>query len=98
MDKPYLIVPPEDRPSPLDVAGMAITVLAGGDKSGSYEVFHQVGPQGAGAGPHRHPWGEAFCVISGAIGCGVDGVETVAGQGAFMQVPPGRLHPLVQVR
>jgi hypothetical protein len=44
-----------------------------GATTGSYEIFRQAGPEGAGPPPHSHPWEEAFYVIAGQVTFGVDG-------------------------
>ena len=54
MTKHHLIAPPGERARPLNIAGFAITVLASGAQTGGYEIFHQVGPEGTGPGPHSH--------------------------------------------
>ena len=89
MTKHHLIVPPEERARPLNIAGSSITVLASGAQTGGYEIFHQVGPEGTGPGPHSHPWDESFYVISGEIACGVDQEETLARPGTLVHIPGG---------
>jgi len=37
----------KSAPQALNVVGEQITVLASGDQTGSYEVFHQAGPEGS---------------------------------------------------
>ena len=60
-----IVVKLTDGVRPLNVVGEQITVLASGDRTGSYEVFHQIGPEGSGPPPHSHPWDEAFYVVAG---------------------------------
>ncbi|MGH6996932.1 MAG: cupin domain-containing protein, partial [Phenylobacterium sp.] len=69
-----------------------ITVLAGGERTGSYEVFHQIGPEGSGPPPHSHPWDEAFYVVAGEIAFGIDEQELVAHAGTFVHLPAGVTH------
>jgi quercetin dioxygenase-like cupin family protein len=76
----------------LTVVGEQITVLASGDQTGSYEVFHQAGREGSGPPPHNHPWDEAIYVISGEITFGVGDQEAVARPGTFVHVPAGTTH------
>jgi quercetin dioxygenase-like cupin family protein len=77
---------------PLAVVGESIRVLAGVEDTGSYEVFLQSGPIGAGPPPHRHPWDEAYYVIDGQIDVLlVDRVVTVS-RGEFVHIPAGTLH------
>lgn len=76
----------------LNVVGEQITVLASGDQTGSYEVFHQAGPEGSGPPPHNHPWDEAFYVTRGEIAFGVGDREALARPGTFVHVPAGATH------
>jgi hypothetical protein len=57
--KPF-IVAPEDYAPALDIVGEHVTVLASGEATESYEVFHQRGPEGSGPPPHSHPWDESL--------------------------------------
>ena len=87
-----LLVDPEDRSQPMQVAGFEITTLASTEQTGNYEVFHQVGPAGKGPGPLFHDWDESFFVVSGTVECGIDGNDTVAGPGTFIHAPAGSTH------
>ena len=78
MTKKCVIVSPEERARPLKIAGFSITILASGEETEGYEIFHQVGPEGTGPGPHLHPWDESFFVLKGEVVCGVDDTETLA--------------------
>jgi quercetin dioxygenase-like cupin family protein len=86
------IIIEKSAPRPLNVVGEKITVLASGDQTGSYEVFHQTGPEGSGPPPHNHHWDEAFFVTHGEIAFGVDDQETVGRPGTFIHVPAGTTH------
>src|SRR3954464_12660990 len=77
---------------PFDIVGEKLAVLAPGAKTGSYEIFHQAGPEGSGPPPHSHPWDEAFYVISGAIAFGVEERDTVGTAGTLVHVPAGTTH------
>jgi len=77
---------------PLNVGGFQITVLASTEHTGGYEIFRIAGPEGTGPGPHHHDWDESFFVLSGAIHCGVDSLETLATNGALIHVPGGSTH------
>lgn len=77
---------------PLDVGGFQITVLASTEQTEGYELFRIAGPGGTGPGPHHHDWDESFFVLSGAVLCGVDGVETLAATGTLIHVPGGHTH------
>lgn len=76
----------------LNVVGEQITVLASGTQTGSYEIFHQAGPEGSGPPPHSHPWDEAFYVIRGEIAFGVADKELVAHPGTLVHLPAGTTH------
>lgn len=77
---------------PLDIGGFQITVLASTEQTGGYELFRITGPEGTGPGPHHHPWDESFFVLSGAVHCGVDDVDTLATIGTLIHVPGGHSH------
>lgn len=83
---------PEQRPAPLDVVGVAITVLAPNTRTGSYEITLQEGPEGAGPPPHSHPWDESFYVVRGSVMFSADGADHVAGPGTLVHVPAGTVH------
>ena len=82
----------EQASRPLDVGGFQITVLVSTDQTEGYELFRITGPEGTGPGPHHHPWDESFFVLSGAVHCGVDDVETLATTGTLVHVPGGSTH------
>ena len=86
------IIIEKSAPRPLNVVGEKITVLASGDQTGSYEVFHQAGPEAAGPPPHNHPWDEAFYVTRGEIAFGVGDREALGRPGTFVHVPAGTMH------
>ena len=87
-----IVVDPSSAPRSLNVVGEHITVLASGAQTGSYEIFHQAGPEGSGPPPHSHPWDEAFYVISGDIAFGLGEREMVAGPGTLVHLPAGTTH------
>ncbi|MGH6909907.1 MAG: cupin domain-containing protein [Phenylobacterium sp.] len=72
--------------------GEQITVLASGAQTGSYEIFHQAGPEGSGPPPHSHPWDEAFYVVKGEIAFGVGEKELIAQPGTLVHLPAGTTH------
>src|SRR5262249_54984668 len=91
LPKPLVVGPYE--PAPLKVVGEEITILAPGAVTGSYEIFHQAGPDGSGPPPHSHQWDEAFYVINGEVIFGVGHEpELAAGAGTFVHVPAGTTH------
>jgi quercetin dioxygenase-like cupin family protein len=91
MSAPF-VVKSGEAPSPLNVVGEQITVLASGAQTGSYEIFLQVGPENSGPPPHNHPWDESFYVIKGEIAFGYDNRETIAGPGTLVHLPAGTTH------
>jgi quercetin dioxygenase-like cupin family protein len=85
-------MPAGESEEPLEVGGLQITVLASRSDTGSYEVFHTVGAEGKGPGPHYHPWDESICVTRGEVRCGVGDEEILASAGAFLHIPAGTVH------
>jgi quercetin dioxygenase-like cupin family protein len=91
MKKP-LVMSAEQSPKPLNVGGFNIAVLASVEQTGGYELFRMSGPEGTGPGPHHHAWDESFFVLTGALHCGVDGIDTLATAGTLIHVPGGTTH------
>lgn len=89
--KPF-VISPREYARPCAVVGERITVLAAGQDTGSYEVFLQVGADGSGPPPHRHPWDEAFYIIDGEAEFGLDDELCVAAPGTLVHVPAGTRH------
>jgi quercetin dioxygenase-like cupin family protein len=90
-----LVVTPKNRPQPLLLVGEQVTVLIDGATTGNFEIFHQDGPEGAGAVPHHHPWHEAFYVLAGQIAFGIGGADAdpqLATPGTFVFIPAGSTH------
>lgn len=87
-----IVVTPNDYPRPLHVVGEEITVLASGHGTGSYEIFKQEGPEGAGPPPHSHPWDEAFYVTRGEIAFGLGKDQLVAQAGTLVHIPANTVH------
>jgi quercetin dioxygenase-like cupin family protein len=87
-----IVVTAADGPPPLNIVGEQLTILASGAQTGSYEIFHQVGPEGSGPPPHSHPWDEAFYVLSGEIAFGFNGKDLVAHTGTLVHMPAGTTH------
>ena len=77
---------------PLHVVGETISVLADGKATGSYEVFLQTGPEGAGPPPHFHPWDEAYYVLEGQIDVLLGERITTLSAGEFVHIPRGTVH------
>lgn len=87
-----IVVDKNSAPRALNVVGEHITVLASGTQTGSYEIFHQAGPEGSGPPPHSHPWDEAFYVIQGEIAFGIGDRELIARTGTLVHLPAGTTH------
>lgn len=87
-----IVVDRNNSPRALNVVGEHITVLASGAQTGSYEIFHQAGPEGSGPPPHSHPWDEAFYVIQGEIAFGIGDRELIARTGTLVHLPAGTTH------
>jgi len=91
MAEPFFVAP-QSIPAPLNVIGESVTVLAAGERTGSYEIFIQSGPEGVGPPPHTHPWDEAYFVLEGMLEVSANGVAQVLGPGGFVHVPAGCVH------
>lgn len=91
-DTPSFVITPVQRPAPLDVVGIAITVLAPNTRTGSYEITLQEGPEGAGPPPHSHPWDESFYVTHGSVLFSAESVDHMACPGTLVHVPAGTVH------
>jgi quercetin dioxygenase-like cupin family protein len=76
----------------LSLLGEQFTVLAAGEETGSYEVFVQVVPPGAGPPLHSHDWDEAFYVLDGELAFRTDEQQVQAPLGTFVHVPAGTPH------
>lgn len=87
-----IIVDRSNAPRALNIVGEQLTVLASGAQTGSYEIFHQAGPEGSGPPPHSHPWDEAFYVIRGEIAFGVGDRQHLAHAGTLVHLPAGTTH------
>lgn len=91
MTKTAFVTKPADH-HPLNVVGEHISVLADAARTGSYEVFLQSGPEGAGPPPHMHDWDEAYYVIDGELDVLLGDRMVVARAGEFVHIPGGTLH------
>ena len=88
-----LIVFADQPPPPLRMVGEEVRILASGEQTGSYEIFHQAGPEGSGPPPHHHPWDEAFYILEGELHVGVDAQQDiVAKPGTLVHVAAGSMH------
>jgi quercetin dioxygenase-like cupin family protein len=89
--RPFITAPKDYAPA-LDVVGEHITVLASGERTGSYEIFLQRGPEGSGPPPHSHPWDESFYVVKGEVEFGIGSESTTALPGTLVHLPAGTVH------
>lgn len=77
----------------LDVFGVRVTVLAGGEESeGTCSIARLVCPPGCGAPPHRHSEAENFHVIRGVLSVQLDGENIELRPGDLIHVAPGAVH------
>lgn len=86
----FVVTPQEHKP--LKVVGETITVLAHADATGSYEIFLQSGPEGAGPPPHTHPWDEAYYVVSGKLEVLMGDRTVTLAAGELVFLPRGTVH------
>lgn len=79
--------------APLDILGSTTRFLCTGEQTGkAWSLMEAAIPQGSGAPPHRHAWGEAYYVLEGAVRFMVDGQSHLIGAGEFLFAPGGSLH------
>lgn len=84
---------PSDAPKKdLAIVGEVIHVLADAAQTGSYEVFEQHGPDGAGPPPHTHPWDEAYFMLEGEMEVLLGERKVVLKKGDFVHIPGGVTH------
>lgn len=78
---------------PLDILGTRTRFLCTGEQTGrAWSLMEASIPQGAGAPPHRHAWGEAYYVLAGEVRFMVDGASYLIKAGEFLFAPGGSLH------
>jgi quercetin dioxygenase-like cupin family protein len=78
--------------APLRVVAEQIRVLAPATKTGSYEIFLQSGPEGAGPPPHAHGWDEAYFVLDGQLEVLLGDRVVKVSAGELVHVPRGTMH------
>jgi quercetin dioxygenase-like cupin family protein len=88
--KPFVTRPADHQP--MQVVGERISVLAHSANTGSYEVFLQEGPEGAGPPPHFHPWDESYYVLDGEVDVLLGERMITLRAGEFVHVPRGTVH------
>lgn len=92
MSKPQSFVVKPSEPTPLQMVGERVSILASAEQTGSVEVFLQSGSEGAGPPPHTHAWDEAYFVLDGQIEVLTgDRVQTLS-KGDFVFIPGGTMH------
>src|SRR5690348_16267058 len=82
-----IILTPDAGRAELAVVGESIRVLADAAATGSYEIFLQHGPPGAGPPPHTHPWDEAYYMLEGEMDVLVGDRWIVVRAGDFVHLP-----------
>jgi mannose-6-phosphate isomerase-like protein (cupin superfamily) len=91
MSEPFFVTP-EVAPSALNVVGEDVTVLARGERTGSYEVFLQSGGEGVGPPLHSHPWDEAYFRDRGRAARDDRHKVHDLAAGGFAHIPAGSYH------
>ncbi len=91
MGEPFFVTA-EIAPSALNVVGEKVTVLATGERTGSYEVFLQSGAESVGPPLHSHPWDEAYFVIEGVLRVTIGDKAHDLVAGGFVHIPAGSYH------
>jgi quercetin dioxygenase-like cupin family protein len=77
----------------LRVMGSALRLLCRGEQTGNaFSLMECTAPLSVGPPPHRHPWPEAYYVLSGSVRFVVDGREQMVTAGGFLYVPGGMAH------
>jgi quercetin dioxygenase-like cupin family protein len=76
----------------MNMLGEQFTVLAAGEETGSYELFVQVVPLGAGPPLHSHQWDEAFYVLEGQLVFSTGEQDLRAPVGTFVHFPADSPH------
>jgi quercetin dioxygenase-like cupin family protein len=87
-----LFLSKEAKRTQLNVVGEVIDVLVDSKATGSYEIFHQHGPEGSGPPPHTHPWDEAYFMLEGSMEVLLGDRMVVVEAGGFVHVPAGTPH------
>ncbi|WP_228685209.1 cupin domain-containing protein [Amycolatopsis thermoflava] len=67
-----------------------ITVKAGAEHTGAYELFEVDAPRGPAVPPHGTPWPKAYYVLHGRMAVLVDGEIHDLGRARPSRCPPGR--------
>lgn len=84
---------PSDQGETLNVLGATIRFLCRKeDTDGVWSIMENVVPREAGPPAHRHPWGEGYYVIDGAIEFTVEGERYTLGAGDFLYAPANTTH------
>ncbi|WP_397452909.1 cupin domain-containing protein [Pseudomonas sp. NA-150] len=90
--RPVHVIEADNTPTPVNVVGEAITILAGGDMSKPFEMHLQEGVRDGGPPPHFHAWDEAFYVIDGEVEVTVEGKASRVTRGGYVHIPGGTVH------
>lgn len=79
------------------IDSVATVKVAAGDTNDAYELFEIDAPPGPGVPPHRHPWAEAYYVLTGSLDVRVGAREHRLDPGATITVPPNAVHAIAPV-
>ncbi len=92
MSRSIVHLPSDAAKKDLRIVGEVVHVLVDAAQTGSYEVFEQFGPEGAGPPPHTHPWDEAYFMLDGQMEVVLGERTVVLKKGDFVHVPGGVPH------
>lgn len=76
------------------VDSIATVKIAAADTGEQYELFELEAPDGSEVPPHRHPWAEAYYVLSGDLGVQVGGRRYLLRPGDTVSIPPNAVHTI----
>src|SRR3954451_5579604 len=76
------------------VDSTATVKIAAADTNEEYELFELEAPEGSEVPPHRHPWAEAYYVLSGDLGVQIGGRRYQLGAGGPVSIPPNAVHTI----
>lgn len=78
---------------PLHVLGMPLRFLCDArETDGAWSLFEEDIPLGMGPPPHRHPWDEAYYVLTGEVDFHIDGEQVRIRAGDFTRLPANTIH------
>jgi quercetin dioxygenase-like cupin family protein len=87
-----IVMTEQDYARPYAVLGMQVSVLASGEKTGSYEIVQLAGDHDSGLPAHHHPWAESFYILKGEVEFGLGEDITWGAPGTVIHIPAGVTH------